>query len=89
METKGPEKNSTEDLREFVQDLTARWRYLHKLEKDLNVSQEAGNSAETHALGEEFAKLFAEVMCREHFLEICRQNGENIPTSLSRPSGSA
>jgi hypothetical protein len=89
MQTKGPEKNSTLDWLESVHDLTNRRRYLHKLKNDLDACEEAGDSAETQALRIEFAEVFADMLGREHFLEVCKQNGENIPATLSRPSRTA
>ena len=89
MQTKRPEKNSTRDLLEFVQDLTDRWRYLYKLTNDLDACQGAQDSAERQAFLGEFAKVFADVMDRERFLEVCKRNGENVPAGLSRLIGTA
>jgi hypothetical protein len=77
------------DIQEFVQDLAHRWRYLYKIENALHSLDDAAGSAETEALLNEFAEAFAAVCSREHFLEVCGQNGENIPGTLSRPLSTA
>jgi hypothetical protein len=71
MQINGPNKNiSSSDVREYVQDITDRWRHVDELEKQIK------KTPDDVALLEQYATAVGEVCYREECLEQCVRNGK-------------
>jgi hypothetical protein len=71
------DSNSNED-NEFLQDLQGHYRHLYALEKQLNALSDGMEATpDCQRLRKDFARVFAEVMTREAFIESL-QNGHQI-----------
>jgi hypothetical protein len=81
-------KGNPKDTDDLLQDLKDWYRQLYDLERQLNaLSDSEAKTPEGQALVKEFLQTFAEVMCRELFIEDLRRNGEHLLPS--RPLGRA
>ncbi|GKS59424.1 hypothetical protein YTPLAS18_29510 [Nitrospira sp.] len=84
------EQNNIADQQEFLRALEAQHRYLAQLEAQLDAFPDAAqNTPEVQELQKEFARVFADAMCREMFIEEQRKKGEWVIPTIKRHCGAA